>query len=158
MTKASCGLPSMTEQRRVRIIGPFVHFKHPRTFAATELRVIDGNCLAPWFRTGDVVWFDRKLEAKDGDLVVVSMLYRRKGFIGGDGALKRLDAVKQLRIVDGERFLCTRDDYVSADSHEILGPVEAWYRPGWWRRPSVKRMRLAGPREPCRADTEYATG
>lgn len=112
------------------------------------MRAIEGDCLAPWFRTGDVVWFDRKLEAKDCDVVVVSMPYRRAGFIGGAGALKRMDAVKQLRIFDGEPFLCAADGYAHADAHEILGPVEAWYRPGWWRRPPVRKMNFTVPREP----------
>jgi hypothetical protein len=71
------------------------------------------------------------------------MQYGRNSTMLGanSGDFRERTAVKQLRITpDGERFLCAVDGAVSASAHEILGVVTAWYRPRWWRRPSLRRM------------------
>ena len=102
--------------------------------------------MAPWLASGDAVLIDFDRQPVDGDLVLAAVRYRRAGgIVGGDGAVKVLEAVKQLRIVNGERRLCATDGSVSADGHEIVGVVVGWYRPGWWRRPTVRKMKFAEP-------------
>jgi hypothetical protein len=135
----------MSEARRIRVPWLFVRGRRRiRSLAAAvnDGRVIAGDCLRPWIVDGDLVWFDRTVDPQDGDVVVASMLYRRFGcnLLGALQEIQRRDAVKQLRIVAGEKFLCAVDGAVNADAHEILGPVIAWHRPGWWRRPAVKHM------------------
>lgn len=139
----------MSEARAIRVPWLLVRhaFRIPSLAAAvTDVRVLQGDCLCPFLVADDLVWFDRQREPRDGDLVIVAMLYRRYGGIMGAGQrIDRHDAVKQLRIVDGERFLAAADGAVHADAHEVLGPVVAWRRPGWWRRPALKSMRFDVP-------------
>jgi len=144
--------------RKVRLVGPFLRFKdasaivkfyeswrRTRALDPSAWRVISENCLRPYLCDRDVVMIDFDRKPIDGDLVLVAMRYRRAGFIGGEGSLKTQESCKQLRVVNGERYLCAADGDVSADPHEILGTVVAWYRPGWWRRPSPKRMNFKVP-------------
>jgi hypothetical protein len=98
-----------------------------------------GDCLAPWLVEGDVAWYDPTIEPLNGDLVAVMMEYRR---LSGGGDRVRLIAVKQLQISGSRRFLVCNQGCVMTDNVEMLGTVTAWRRPGWWRRPSVRKMRL----------------
>lgn len=107
-------------------------------------RFIDGDCLRPYFVTGDMVMIDADREPKDGDLVLVAMRYRRDGILGC-GSIKVAESVKKWRVIDGERRLCAADGSVSADAHEVRGTVVGWNRPRWWRRPSVKSMKFEAP-------------
>jgi hypothetical protein len=94
---------------------------------------------------GDVLWH-ADFRPRDGDLAVVAMRYRRS-IAGAIGAAAEYEmtrrAVKQFRVIDGVEMLCSADGAVRAASHEILGTVVAHYRPGWWRRPAMRRMRFA---------------
>jgi len=138
----------------VTVIWPFVGRLPRFNRRSIEARALKGACLAPYLVDGDVVFFDRTLEAQDGDLVMVGMLYQldRGGMIVAHQKIVRCDAVKQLRIIGEERFLCAADGAVSADAgHEVLGPVTGWYRRAWWRRPSPRKadFSCSGSRVRC---------
>ncbi|MGQ0430118.1 MAG: S24 family peptidase [Gammaproteobacteria bacterium] len=128
--------PDQPRQRRVRIglcVRPTARFT-----PTAEARGVLGDCLSPYLNDGDVVWFDRTLEPRDGDLVLARIWYARETTVQ---SWQEREAVKQLRFVDGRPFLVCNEGRLPADEIEILGPVTAWYRPGWWKRPSVRTMR-----------------
>lgn len=107
--------------------------------ASTEVLLLEGDCLAPYLDTGDVILWQRSVEPRDGDLVVAKIWYERED--PPRGWMQRR-AIKQLRIVDGRRYLCANEGALPADEIEILGTVVGWSRKGWWRRPSPRKLRL----------------
>lgn len=135
------GAPSRTV--RARYWPPLVR-RLPRFYkaAAHEVRAIDGDCLRPWLLPGDLVWADRALEPHDGELAIVSMLYRRLTVVSGPGSTRRRDSIKQVRIRDGVRWLDSADGCTADERHEILGTVVAVYR-GWRFRPALRTMSFA---------------
>lgn len=98
-----------------------------------------GPCLEPWFTDDDIMWFDRGLVPEDRELVVFEMLYRRRGDDGQWRYVKSL-SVKQLRMTPRGPVLACNQGAVRAGMVQILGPVVAWKRKAWWRRPSVRKM------------------
>lgn len=109
-----------------------------------EPTLLEGNCLTPFLIDGDVVLFDRTLRPADGDVVVAKLWYEFRE----DPARPRYAlhlSVKQLRAVAGRLYLVCGDGYLAADEVEILGPVVGWHRPGWWRRPSMRRLSFHMP-------------
>jgi hypothetical protein len=129
------------EARTGRVWRPLKR-KLPRYYPKAQhvASVIVGDCLRPWLLPGDIVWSDPTLEPEDGDVVLVSMLYRRANFIGAGGTMRR-DAVKQLRIRDGVSWLDSHDGCTADPRHEIIGPVVMYYR-GWRFRPALRDMRF----------------
>lgn len=127
--------------RRTTYVPAFVR-RSPRFNSRTaEVVGIDGDCLRPWFLDGDLVWYDRTLEPLDRDLVLAEMR-----FISDDESeIELRPAIKQLRIINGERFLCCTDAWIEADWHTVVASVVGWHRSNWWRRPSVKHMRYCEP-------------
>ncbi|MGQ0430116.1 MAG: hypothetical protein ACT4UQ_09305 [Gammaproteobacteria bacterium] len=140
----------------VRIVVPFIRYRDRKAayqvkragrLEPERWRVIREDCLRPWLLTDDAVMIDFDRAPADGDLVLVEARYRRAGAILlGDASIVTIEAIKQLRIVNGEQFLCCSEGAVSAAAHRIVGVVVAWHRPGWWRRPSPRRMRFQVPR------------
>lgn len=99
-----------------------------------------GTCLDPWIQDGDILWHDSELPPFDRDLVVCELTYRRLS--REDGTLVKLTAVKQFRDLGHECSLVCKQGAVDAKKATILGVVVAWRRPGWWKRPSMRSMRL----------------
>lgn len=123
------------EPRKRRVFPLLVrHFRKTLspTARAFEIR---GNCLRPYFLSGDVVWVDQRAPMHTGQVVLCAMKYRTE-----NGQIKTRRALKQLRFDAGELLLCCADGSVFADAHEILAPVVAWYRPGCWKRARVRCM------------------
>lgn len=146
-------------QKAIRFIGLWANFKDTRgcqhflrvRMSPDHWRTVEAHCLAPYLDAGDAILLDFERQPEDGDLVLVAMRYRRTGIIGA-GSIRTAEAVKLIRLVDGEpRLFVANGESVHADAHEVLGTVVGWYRPGWWRRPSPRRMRLqiSNPRESC---------
>jgi hypothetical protein len=102
---------------------------------------ISGHCLDPWLSEGDVVAIDRELEPQDGDLVIVSLRYRKSlGFIGSAAPTVRRDSMKQLRIVDGQSWLACADGWIEWPREgRLVGVVTAWHRVGD-DRPAMSTM------------------
>lgn len=99
----------------------------------TEIWGISGNCLNPWLCEGDAIWIDRTIaEPVDGDLVVVSLRYRKSlGFIGMAAPSVRRDSMKQLRIIDGQYWLASADGWIEWPTDaKLVGVVIAWHRVG----------------------------
>lgn len=105
--------------------------------------VLVGTCLEPWFVAGDVVWFDRTIEPKDGDLVAALLWYESDA--GGERAAVQRVTVKQLRVAGRRKYLIAGDGFLHADAAPVLGPIVAWHRPGWWRRPPVRKLHFSLP-------------
>jgi hypothetical protein len=119
-----------------------------------EVSAIDGNCLRPWLLTGDIVLIDRQIEPQPGDLVLCEMVYQRRGSGLGSATLPPVVrmSVKQLREVDGKRFLCAADGAISATPHRVVGVVVGVQRrPSWrrWRVFTAPMQRLKFPVQPC---------
>ena len=79
-----------------------------------------------------------------GDLVVACVTFRETGERPGQRARTEVhEAVKVLRMAGEQLFLCTLVGAVATDRSQILGPVVAWHRKGWWKRPAVRRLEKA---------------
>jgi hypothetical protein len=105
--------------------------------------LLRGPCLKPWFTEGDVVWFDPTLDPRDCDIVAFEIYYECT--IDGERRCVQQKSVKQFRILDGapftsRRFLVCDEGYLDATDIKLLGPVTAWHRPKWWRRPAVRHL------------------
>ncbi len=107
-------------------------------YQSAEPLILQGECLRPWFMENDVVWYDRTLAPSDRDTVVCLATYGTQ--VDGARRFVELLSVKQFREVGGEKYLTCADGFLEASSVTILGPVTAWHRPGWWRRPAVRKM------------------
>ncbi len=112
-------------------------------YQSAEPLILQGQCLRPWFVGGDIVWLDRALAPSDRDIVVCLATYGTQ--VDGARRFVELLSVKQFRDLNGERYLVCADGYLEANTVQILGPVTAWHRPGWWRRPAVRKMEFDLP-------------
>jgi len=105
---------------------------------------ISGNCLAPYFSDGDIVWHDDRLSPRDGDVVIANMVYLTPAkMLGLPPSRMRRAAIKQYRVVDGDGWLCAAEGGVPASLHEIVGVVVCWQRTSqgfWKRRAQVREM------------------
>lgn len=105
------------------------------------------NCLRPWLVDGDVLFVDDTVSARDGDLVITRMVYESTRSSGlmlcGPPARTTRNAIKQLRVRDGIRYLTCADGSVRAENHEIRGVVVAAWRRQWWKRPKLREMTFA---------------
>lgn len=136
---------SAPRQREVKIVWLFVMIvKRLRASfdpAGSKLCVL-GDCLRPYFLDGDVVWYSLEAEPIDGDLVVLRTRYRRSGILCGDHATVERLGIKQLRIRGAEWHACTADGSFEVCRDDLVGVVNAWYRPDWWRRPGVRKGQM----------------
>ena len=127
--------------------------RNPRAMCAV---VLSGNCLRPWLLHGDGAWFDKSLEPRNGDVVLVAMKYVEKlagGFsvLGGTPSVTTRTAVKQLSIEADGKWLVCADGKVSAEAHAIRGVLVGTCRPPLfslrrWRHPMQTLRFPAGAR------------
>lgn len=124
---------------------PLRHWFYLITSGAVANRVrlgkIQGNCLAPFLKTGDFICVDPERSAVPGDLVEVAMRYQSAQRFTTFGAHSPppivRQSVKQLqRDAAGELHLCSAEGSVPARHHEIVGVVMFVQR-----RPSLTRWR-----------------
>ena len=107
--------------------------------------ILAENCLRPWLREGDGVFFDTTMVPRHGELVLVKMKYQSArstslSFFGGatPGVTTR-NSVKQLQIdLNGQHWLVCADGRVEADLHQVVGVLIATNRPPFW---SLRRWR-----------------
>lgn len=128
-----------TEAKMPRLLPWCLRFTRRFDFSTATMLLVRGECLRPWLLEGDVVWFDATLEPRIGDLVACRLKYRcKEGPMRGKAV--ELTAIKQLVKV-GERLgLAAVEDVIDARDAEILGPITATHRRGWWRRPAMRRL------------------
>lgn len=73
-----------------------------------------GRCLRPWLENDDVVYFAKGLEPRDGDIILVELPYER------DRQLRWEPSAKQLRIIDGVRWLACADGAIGLDGTHVI--------------------------------------
>jgi hypothetical protein len=78
-----------------------------------------GQCLRPWFASGDLVYIAKGLEPRPNELVWVNLPFERAtGF--GTRQLRLEPSLKQLRIVDGVRWLACADGAIELDGTHVV--------------------------------------
>lgn len=101
---------------------------------------IEGDCLRPYLLHGDHVLVDRSLEARDGDLVLITLPYERLGMLGAQSS-RYLSSIKQLRIgEDGSRELTCADGTMVADRVHVEGVVVCAVLSQWWSRFNLRKI------------------
>lgn len=79
-----------------------------------------GGCLRPWLKDEDLIYFAKGLEPRDGEIVLVTMPYERGGGRGNSTQLRWEPSAKQLRTVNGVRWLACADGAIELDETHIV--------------------------------------
>lgn len=78
-----------------------------------------GRCLRPWFEDEDLIYFAKGLEPRDGEIILVELPFERGPTLGAQ-QLRWEPSAKQLRTVDGKRWITCADGAVELDETHIV--------------------------------------